>query len=435
MDNFKNINKEYKEELLNLLEEWVSIPSIYDEATANENMPFGQPVTEALTWFEKLGKNNDFKVGNVDNHAVYIEYGEGDEYVDVFGHCDVVNVCDKWTSNPFELKVNNDKLIGRGVSDNKGPMIACFLALKLIRESNINLKRKVRVIVGGNEESGFRCIKHYYSKEPYGVYGFTPDAKFPVLNGEKGAGTIYLNLNIENKDLIVNGGLEHNTIPNKVIIKNKKHQDETVIEGIGGHSSKPQNAKNPIPKALLVLKELLDEKWITDLYQMINEDNIDGNLFGINKEGKCGILSMVPTVIDIRDGKIKVIINVRFPETVRFEQILDNIRRVIDKSNMNKFTVSGKELKKSSYIHEESKLVKNLHEIYIKYSNDTNSKVRVTSAGSYASEMNNAVIYGCEFLDGTFGNIHQSDEFASLEKLNLAISIYAEAIVTLCNKI
>ena len=61
------------------------------------------------------------------------------------------------------------------------------------------------------------------------------------------------------------------------------------------------------------------------------------------------------------------------------------------------------------------------------------SEVRVTSAGSYASEMNNAVIFGCEFPDGGFGNVHQANEFASLEKLKLSISIYAEAIVTLCN--
>ncbi|WP_042272012.1 M20/M25/M40 family metallo-hydrolase [[Clostridium] dakarense] len=127
---------------------------------------------------------------NVDNHSVYIEYGDEDEHIDIFGHCDVVNVGEGCNSNPFELKVDNDKLIGRGVCDNKGPMIACFLAIKMIRDMNIKLNRKVRLIVGGNEESGFKCINHYYSKEPYGIYGFTPDAKFPVLNGEKGSGVI-----------------------------------------------------------------------------------------------------------------------------------------------------------------------------------------------------------------------------------------------------
>lgn len=431
----KKLKEEYKEELLNLLTEWIAIPSIYDEESSDEHIPFGKNVTQALEWFENIGIKNNFKVGNVDNHAVYIEYGQGDEIVDVFGHCDVVNVCDRWNTNPFELTVENDKLIGRGISDNKGPMLACFMALKLIRESNVELKRKVRLIAGGNEESGFKCIKHYYSKEPYGVCGFTPDAKFPVLNGEKGAGTIYLSLNIEDKNLFVSAGVEHNTIPSEVVIKNIKENKEIMVEGIGGHSSKPQNAKNPIPKALLKLNELSNEKWILELYTMINENNMDGRLFNLNKEGKCGSLSMVPTVINIKDGNIKVVINVRYPEVITFEEILSNIRLYIDKNCEYNCSVEGSELKKSNYINENSPLVKKLHEIYAKYSNDTESVVRVTSAGSYASEMRNSVIYGCEFLDGSFGNVHQPNEYASLEKLTLAISIYAEAIITLCNEI
>lgn len=435
MHEFKNINQNYKKELLYLLKEWISIPSIYDESTLSKDMPFGQNVSDALLWFEKLGRNNNFTVENVDNHAVYIEYGQGSEHIDIFGHCDVVNVSQDWSSNPFELKVDNDKLIARGVSDNKGPMIACFLALKMIRDLDIKLNRKVRLIVGGNEESGFKCIKHYYSKEPYGVCGFTPDAKFPVLNGEKGAGSIFLKLDIEDKDLIVTGGLEHNTIPNKVIIKNINKDKKSIVNGIGGHSSKPQNAINPIPKALIKLYDELNKKWMLDLYNLINEENVNGKLFELDIEGKCGILSIVPTVINVKDGFVEVILNVRYPENIKFEEIIKNINNYIDKNNMEKFNVSGKEVKKSNYINEKSQLVKTLHDIYIKYSEDTKSVIRVTSAGSYASEMNNAVIYGCEFPSGGFGNIHQDNEFASLEKLTISISIYADAIVSLCNNI
>ncbi|MGL4913679.1 MAG: Sapep family Mn(2+)-dependent dipeptidase, partial [Romboutsia sp.] len=388
MNEINNIKNERKKELLKLLKEWVKIPSIYDGNSASEDKPFGENVTKALNWFENLGKNSGFNVKNIDNHAVYIEYGDGSEHIDIFGHCDVVNVGDGWESNPFEIKINNDKLIGRGVSDNKGPMIACFLALKKIKQKQIKLNRKVRLIAGGNEESGFKCIKHYYSKEPYGVYGFTPDAKFPVLNGEKGAGTIYLTLNIQNENLFVKGGLEHNTIPSKVEIKDTKKGTESIVEGLGGHSSKPQNAINPIPKSLINLYNEYNEKWMLDLYKIINEKNIDGNLFDLNKEGKCGIISIVPTVIEIKDKKVEIILNVRYPEILEFDEIKNSIKDFILKAKLAEFSVAGNQLKKSNYIDENSKLVKILHDIYIKYSNDTNSIIRVTSAGSYASEMN-----------------------------------------------
>lgn len=427
--------KNYKEELLNLLSEWVKIPSIYDNNSATKEMPFGKNVTDALIWFENLGESNNFKTVNIDNYAVYIEYGEGKEHIDIFGHCDVVNVDDRWDSNPFEIKVENDKLIGRGVCDNKGPMISCFMALKMIRDMDIKLNRKVRLIVGGNEESGFKCIKYYYSKEPYGVCGFTPDAKFPVLNGEKGAGVIYLRLDIDNKNLSLYGGVEHNTIPDKVFIKKSQYGDISIVEGIGGHSSKPELAENPIPKALIKLYNELNEKWIIDLYNMINEENINGKLFGLDIKGKCGILSLVPTTINIENGFLEIILNARYPENIEFSEIIKSMKEFINKNHLTKFNIDGTQLKKSSYIDKESKLVKTLHNIYKKYSNDNESVVRVTSAGSYASEMNNAVIYGCEFLDGNFGNVHKANEFASLEKLSLAISIYSEAIISLCNDI
>ena len=74
----------------------------------------------------------------------------------------------------------------------------------------------------------------------------------------------------------------------------------------GRIASKPEKAKNPIPKALLDLHSQLEEQWVIDLYKLINEENLDGSLFGINKEGKCGKLTMVPTVINVSNGDAEV---------------------------------------------------------------------------------------------------------------------------------
>lgn len=453
MELFKEESKKYEKEFLKLLKEWVSIPSFYDDKTVSEDMPFGKGVYDALNWFENLGRENNFKVKNIDNHAVQIEYGDGKEFVDIFGHCDVVNPGEGWDSEPFKLNIIGDKLVARGVSDNKGPMIVNFLALKMIKNLNIDLKRKVRLIAGGNEESGFRCIKHYYSKEPYGICGFTPDAKFPVLNGEKGGATIKLISEIEDKSLYISGGIEFNTIPDKVYIKNMKNlckdniccdfnntsisynNGDYVIHGKGGHSSKPEKAINPILGAIKFLSENIDEDWTKSLDKLINKDNIDGRLFGLDIEGKCGILSMVPTIINIIDGKLELVLSVRYPEVLTVEEIIKKFNLYMKTNNINKFEIIGENLKQANYIDRNSKIVKTLHDIYIKYSGDLKNDVRVTSAGSYASEMNNSVIFGCEFPDGSFGNVHSANEFASLDRFITSIAIYAEAIVELCNNI
>ncbi|WP_236876128.1 hypothetical protein [Clostridioides difficile] len=144
---------------------------------------------------------------------------------------------------------------------------------------------------------------------------------------------------------------------------------------------------------------------------------------------------MVPTIINIVDGKLEVVLSVRYPEILTIEDIMKKFNLYMEQNNINKFELIGENLKQANYIDRNSKLVRSLHDIYIKYSGDLKNDVRVTSAGSYASEMNNSVIFGCEFPDGSFGNVHSANEFASLDRLIDAIGIYAEAIITLCNKI
>lgn len=167
-------------------------------------------------------------------------------------------------------------------------MIVNFLVLKMIKDLDINLKRKVRLIVGGNEESGFKCIKYYYSKELYGVCGFILDVKFFVLNGEKGGVIIKLILNIDDKFLYISGGIEFNIILDKVYIKNveKLGKDNIcfdinnilinydngnyIVYGKGGYLFKFEKLINFILVIIKFLLENIDEKWIKDLYKLIN---------------------------------------------------------------------------------------------------------------------------------------------------------------------
>lgn len=76
-----------------------------------------------------------------------------------------------------------------------------------------------------------------------------------------------------------------------------------------------------------------------------------------------------------------------------------------------------------------------MYDIYIKYFGDLKNDVRVISVGSYVFEMNNLVIFGCEFFDGSFGNVYSVNEFVSLDRFIIVIGIYVEVIIILCNKI
>ena len=50
------------------------------------------------------------------------------------------------------------KVYARGAMDDKGPTMAAYMAMKLVKDSDIVLNKKVRLILGCDEESGMRCI-------------------------------------------------------------------------------------------------------------------------------------------------------------------------------------------------------------------------------------------------------------------------------------
>jgi succinyl-diaminopimelate desuccinylase len=457
MLDFSAEAEKYREEFLRLLSECISIKSFYEEASAQENMPFGKGVAEFLEWFVKLGEWNGFKTKNVDGYAAHIEYGIGEEYVYAFGHCDVVPAGEGWNSEPFKLLKAGDKLIGRGVIDDKGPLICAYLALKLLKDNNILPNRNIRIAAGGNEESGFRCIRYYFQREPKPTYGFTPDAKFPVINGEMGAVVINISGIIENENLIVKGGQVHNTIPGYVTIagcnlEQRKEQIKDFLQkenikieyisngdmkegikliGTGGHSSKPDKANNPIEKMFKLFNLVLEEAWDSELFKLFGGANTDGKLFSLNKSGKCGKLKLVPTIVEIENRIINLTLSVRYPEVITVEEITKRIRDYLAAHGLDKYEVLSSGIKKPSYVDENSPMVKKLYDIYLKHTGDTINKVRVTSAGTYASEMENSVVFGGEFPDGSSGNTHMNNEYGSEDAFIRSIGIYAEAFYEL----
>ncbi|VBB09601.1 peptidase m20 [Lucifera butyrica] len=457
MINFAATAEKYRQELVILLEQWVRIPSVYDKETVTAEMPFGAGVAQALGWFENLGREAGFAAKSVDGYAVHAEYGTGQEYVYAFGHCDVVPAGEGWQSGPFRLVKSGDRLTGRGVIDDKGPLLAVFLALKLIRDKALPLKRRIRVVAGGNEESGFQCIRHYFRREPKPAYGFTPDAKFPVIHGEKGGVVLQITGPVANPALYIAGGEVHNTIPDSVVVKNCWVAKETLepflaaenltweavreegrvagfkLTGLGGHSSKPENANNPLEKVFTLLPQVLKEKWLEDLAPLLNGGSRDGRIFGLTAQGRCGSMTLVTTVLRLEGGRFRATLSIRYPENVTLEEIRDKVGAYFQQHGLAGYEVKTIGNKRPHYMEPDSLLVRTLHGIYIKHTGDTASPVRVTSAGTYAAEMENSVIFGGEFPDGSAGNAHQAGEYGSEDAFVKAIGIYAEALWTLGN--
>lgn len=81
---------------------------------------------------------------------------EGGAKVWVLSHTDIVPPGDlsRWESDPYQAKVEGDRITGRGVEDDQHGFISSYLGLKAVLESGIGLARPVGLVVVADEETG-----------------------------------------------------------------------------------------------------------------------------------------------------------------------------------------------------------------------------------------------------------------------------------------
>lgn len=176
--------EELSDSMIESIRELVRIDSV--EETAEPNMPFGCGVHDALHKALSISEELGFSVVNLENQIGYAQYGGEGDYVCAIGHVDVVPEGEGWKYPPFSAHLEDGTIYGRGVLDNKGPVLACLYGLTALKELGILLKHPVRIIFGCDEESGFEDLSYYLSKEKPPLYGFTPDCKYPVVYSERG---------------------------------------------------------------------------------------------------------------------------------------------------------------------------------------------------------------------------------------------------------
>ena len=122
-----------KENMINTLKEFVSIPSIKSEPAAD--MPYGENVLNALNFISSKANEFGLKTENFENKIKIARYGDGEDKLGILCHTDVVGVnADNWKSPPFEPEIRDNMLYGRGSLDNKGPTVAALFALYALKE-------------------------------------------------------------------------------------------------------------------------------------------------------------------------------------------------------------------------------------------------------------------------------------------------------------
>jgi len=106
----------------------------------------------------------------------------------IMSHMDVVPPGDlsKWTGDPWTVRVNGNKLIGRGVEDNTQGMASSVLAVKALRDLNLTPEFNVGLVLVSDEETGSRFGIQYLLNEHRELFSKEDIILIPDAGNKKG---------------------------------------------------------------------------------------------------------------------------------------------------------------------------------------------------------------------------------------------------------
>lgn len=455
-----NFEKQIKEDRESLIQDIISLVSINSVEDAPETgMPFGAGPAKALDCFLKMAESIGLTTENFDNYAGHADYGNQEETLGILGHVDVVPCSGNWVCDPFCPEIIDGKLYGRGVLDDKGPLLACLHAVKILKEMDVPLSKKIRFIVGANEETDWQCMDYYFNQKkiPTPQMSFTPDAVFPLIYAEKGVFQYQLVTDIT-EEIILSGGnafnavadhasvllpVELDTVIRKSLlswetqtkchftVENAGASLRLTTEGFAAHAAHPSTGINAISGLMLALSELpLDNELarIAAFYMKYIGFDLTGKELGIDLTDEIsGKLSFNVGKVEVQNHKVIFSIDNRVPVTYRCIQVQEMIQKHLAGSG---FRFENPYATESIHVPENSFLVQTLMESYRSVTGDTSAKPLVDGACSYARALDNCVAFGALLPDQP-DLMHQTNEYLELDKLDIWMKIYLDAIYRL----
>lgn len=440
----KNIVNENSKDMIESIKAAVRINSVMDEDTATESMPFGKGVDESLRKTLEIAESLGFKTVYKDGYYGYAEIGEGEELIGILGHIDVVPIGDesKWKFPPFSATEEDGYIYGRGTQDDKGPTIAAMYAVKALLDAGVKFEKRVRFIIGGDEENLWRCIAKYTENgEEIPSMGFTPDSSFPVTNAEKslvqfylrGNGSKEINLNISGALNAVPGVANYTgKLADKLAEKldelkfdYEKDGESITVIGKRVHAASADKGVNSIERLCKALYEIGVED---DVVRFVAElsDSVGSKILPNCIDDVSGTLTLNLGELIINEKESKIGFDSRVPVKFTIEDLEDAVK---EKAANYGLEFEEFDRLKSLYVPADSKLIKTLVSVY---EQETGLEGTPKSSGgaTYAKALDNCVAFGAMFPFDEKTE-HQENERVNIKNMIKATEIYALSVYRL----
>jgi len=442
----------------------VAVKSVLGES--KENAPFGEGSAACLLEALQLAKELDLRTKNHEYYVGTVDHGPEERALDMLAHLDVVPASDEWTvTQPYTPLVKDGRIYGRGTSDNKGAAIASMFAMKAVKDLGIPLKKGVRLILGTDEETGFRDIDYYYEREAQATYTFAPDAQFPIVNVEKGAMHASISGSWDENTALprvrsVSAGIAKNIVPSKATavlegfdgaalsalaekiaaetklgfeVTEENGAHKVFVTGLGAHASLPEEGNNALTGLLLYISKLETAPshgmdMLMGLYRLFPHGDWAGRSAGIAMGDEVsGDLTISFDLLEYTPTSISCFLDSRTPVCAND----DNVRLVVLKQVKELgLDMWEKPMRKPHYMPADSTLVSTLLKCYEDYTGDKSGPLSMGGT-TYVHGKENAVAFGFA-MPGTDYHIHGEDEFLIIDELILGAKIFAQAIIAFC---
>lgn len=452
-------------ELVAAISRLVAVKSVKGETEPGK--PFGPGPATALDEALALCRELGFAVSDYDHYVGLCDLNGLDTRLHILGHLDVVGEGSGWSTDPYTCVERDGVLYGRGVSDDKGPVVCALLAMKAVRDLELPLSANARLILGTDEESGSSDIAYYYEREPYAPYAFTPDADFPVINIEKGHYHPDFGCQWETSSALprvaaLTGGFRQNVVPPEaetMVLGVYAPDVQGVCDRVAGttgaiftvspsasgchihcagknaHAASPDDGINAIAALLEVLADLPladcgSTKAVQSMHTLFPFGDNRGKALGIAQEdAESGPLTLNLALIKLTETGCSAKFDVRFPVCATEESCKGACETSLARHG---FSVTGDpDMVPVHCVPGDSELVQTLLRCYSDYTGVKDPKPIAIGGGTYVHDIPGGVAFGCDF-PGFDPRMHAADEQASVQNLLLSCKIFTQAIAELC---
>lgn len=418
--------------------------SVRDLTTSGSNAPFGTGIRGAFDVFLNIAKGLGFKVKDHAGYAVDAEIAsshqdlspndpENRDYIAVLGHLDVVpaNASTDWLSDPFTLAERGGYLYGRGVNDDKGPLLLCLYAAHLLQQIGFKFKLPLRIIAGGAEETTWECVDYYFKHNPQPLAAFSPDGNFPIVNHELGMLDICLEfppLSASKANNLIkqvsSPAPEHKVCSEVKLFTGSEDEQVAKVIDFKGKSALSRNPNRGVNAIDLLIEHFhnvpLDDYGLLNFYR-----DFSNTLREKNTEN----FTFAATSITYSAEEAKLYLDIRYPKGFDLEQFMEELSKEL--------ALYGADYKierhlKPLYVAPASPLIKILSDSYELVTGCPIGEVQAKGAASYARALKNGVNFGPTFPGEEPGS-HFPNERFSLDSAKRLLKIYALSIAKLTN--